>query len=340
MPRVNANRFNCCQPAALPLAVLAFAYTAFVAPRARAQTIPDAWIEQALEAGDQLFDAFAPEDVKEEYRMPTREEWDAFWWSVESALTSGTPEELARLDPYAEQALNWLDAIPALQPTADWLRQRTDYFAAAAAAPELSPRAPPPPRTRDWPRPPRASHPSPPSTHAMPPSTRSVEFWKQRVRSRSAPAPAAETVDIPRLKAIFQDEGVPPELVWIAEAESGLNPRARSPVGALGLFQFMPATATQYGLSLDPVDERLDGERSARAAARYLRYLHGLFGDWPLALAAYNAGEGRVRRAMRRAGGDSFEGIAGALPSETQMYVPKVLATIAVREGREFDASG
>jgi membrane-bound lytic murein transglycosylase D len=84
----------------------------------------------------------------------------------------------------------------------------------------------------------------------------------------------------------------------------------------------------------------LDGERSARAAARYLGALHGQFGDWPLALAAYNAGEGRVRRAMRRSGGNSFGSIAGALPSETQMYVPKVLATIAVREGRDFDASG
>jgi membrane-bound lytic murein transglycosylase D len=80
-------------------------------------------------------------------------------------------------------------------------------------------------------------------------------------------------------------------------------------------------------------DERTDADKSARAAARYLRELHGKFGDWPLAFAAYNAGEGRVRRLLTQRRAETFAGIASALPSETRMYVPKVCATIAVRAG-------
>jgi hypothetical protein len=85
-------------------------------------------------------------------------------------------------------------------------------------------------------------------------------------------------------------------------------------------------------------DERTDPEKSARAAAQYLRYLHGRFGDWPLTLAAYNAGEGRVGRTLKRANARTFAEIADALPAETRMYVPKVLATIEVRAGVPPDA--
>ncbi|HTO02088.1 MAG TPA: lytic transglycosylase domain-containing protein, partial [Opitutus sp.] len=108
---------------------------------------------------------------------------------------------------------------------------------------------------------------------------------------------------------------------------------ARSPVGAKGLFQFMPATAKSLGLSTFLPDERTDVAKSAQAAARYLRMLYGKFGDWPLTLAAYNAGEGRVRRLLATKNAATFAEIAGSLPSETRMYVPKVCATIAVRAG-------
>ena len=137
---------------------------------------------------------------------------------------------------------------------------------------------------------------------------------------------------LPRLREIFVQEGVPGEWVWIAEVESGLNPRAVSRAGAAGLFQLMPATARRFGLSTGLRDERLAPAKSAAAAARYLRLLRAEFGCWPLALAAYNAGEGRVRRTLAACGADSFEAIAAHLPGETRAYVPKVMATVSLRE--------
>jgi membrane-bound lytic murein transglycosylase D len=145
--------------------------------------------------------------------------------------------------------------------------------------------------------------------------------------------PARANALMPRLRAAFADEGVPPELAWLAEAESSLNPAARSPAGAKGLFQLMPETAHSLGLGTFLPDERTDPDRSARAAARYLRTLHGKFGSWPLALAAYNAGEGRVRRALTARGATDFNGVASSLPAETRMYVPKVCALVAIRAG-------
>lgn len=95
----------------------------------------------------------------------------------------------------------------------------------------------------------------------------------------------------------------------------------------------MPDTAKGLGLSTFLPDERTDPEKSARAAARYLKMLHGKFGDWPLAFAAYNAGEGRVARELAARRAKTFAGIAGSLPAETRMYVPKVCALVATRTG-------
>ena len=133
--------------------------------------------------------------------------------------------------------------------------------------------------------------------------------------------------------SLEQIERVPTELIWIAEVESSFDARARSPVGAAGLFQLMPATAKRYGLRGWPRDQRYQPEPSARAAAKYLKQLHGQFGDWPLAVAAYNAGEGTVQRLLDRYNTRSFDGIATHLPAETQMYVPKVEATLLRRGG-------
>jgi membrane-bound lytic murein transglycosylase D len=139
-------------------------------------------------------------------------------------------------------------------------------------------------------------------------------YWDRVVVGRHPPAQAEKLV--PRLKEIFVAEGLPPEWVWIAEVESSMNPKARSPAGARGLFQFMPATAQRFGMSVSWPDERADPEKSARAAAKYLRFLHGEFGSWPLALAAYNAGEGRVCRTLKAAdGASSFSAIARKLPA-------------------------
>jgi soluble lytic murein transglycosylase-like protein len=132
-------------------------------------------------------------------------------------------------------------------------------------------------------------------------------------------------------RRILAEEGVPVELLGVARVESNFNPFAVSPKGAAGLWQFMPATARRYGLRVDTFqDDRFDVNKSTRAAGRYLRDLYAQFGNWPLALAAYNAGEDAVQRAIDRTSTPNFDAIArsGLLPAETRAYVPAVLKTI------------
>ncbi|MGD9611358.1 MAG: lytic transglycosylase domain-containing protein [Kiritimatiellia bacterium] len=163
----------------------------------------------------------------------------------------------------------------------------------------------------------------------------SKQVWLRKLASR--PAPARSAALLPDLKRAFQAEGVPAALVWQAEAESTFNPAARSPAGAVGLYQFMPATAQQFGLRLTPQDERLDALKNARAAAKYLKLLHGRFGNWPLAFAAYNCGQGRVAGALRKTGGRTFADIHDKLPAETRMYVPKIAALVQLRESADIE---
>ena len=135
----------------------------------------------------------------------------------------------------------------------------------------------------------------------------------------------------PTLSRILESEGVPPEIVSVVIVESGGRTTALSPKGALGLWQLMPDTARRYGLVVTPSrDERLDVDQSTRAAAHYLRDLYQQFGSWPLALAAYNAGELRVRRAVERAGTQDFIQLSSLrlLPQETRNYVPAVLSAM------------
>ena len=161
-------------------------------------------------------------------------------------------------------------------------------------------------------------------------------LWRRDQARRCEPVRAREF--IPQLKAVFADEGLPPQLAWIAEVESSFDPDAESPAGARGLFQFMPDTAEQCGLNVRATDERTIPGKCARAAARYLAQLHRRFGNWALALAAYNAGEGRVGRLLRKHRARTFDEIAVYLPAETQVYVPKVMATLAVRENIQLSA--
>lgn len=136
----------------------------------------------------------------------------------------------------------------------------------------------------------------------------------------------------PTIEPILREEGVPAEFSAVVLVESGGLPKALSPKGARGVWQFMPDTARRYGLLVSgATDERLDIIKSTRAAARYLHDLHGQFGDWQLALAAYNAGEQAVDRALARVtGARSFPTIATLLPKETRTYVPAVLQAISV----------
>jgi peptidoglycan lytic transglycosylase D len=165
-----------------------------------------------------------------------------------------------------------------------------------------------------------------------PPLKLQRQVWVRELAQRPWP-PLAQTY-VPGLKQVFVSENMPPELVWVAEVESSFDPRARSPAGAAGMFQLMPQTARAGQLSLWPWDERLQPEKSARAAAIYLRQLHHHYGDWQLALAAYNIGEARIDKLLKQHKAHNFDAIARWLPAETQMYVPKVEATIHKREGR------
>jgi len=136
------------------------------------------------------------------------------------------------------------------------------------------------------------------------------------------------------LEPILREEGIPAELAAVVLVESGGLPTALSPKGARGLWQFMPDSGRRYGLVVsETVDERLDPSKSTHAAARYLRDLYNQFGSWSLVLAAYNSGEDTVQRAIVRASSRDFAAIAhsGALPAETQKYVPAVLNAMGVR---------
>lgn len=138
---------------------------------------------------------------------------------------------------------------------------------------------------------------------------------------------------LPMIEEIFAEEGVPDELKYLAMIESGLNPRARSWARAAGMWQFIAATGRHYGLSVDNwVDERMDPEKSTRAAARHLKDLYKMFGDWHLALAGYNYSPGKLRRHLRRVERSinrkaTFWDVYRYIPRETRNYVPMFIAT-------------
>jgi len=140
---------------------------------------------------------------------------------------------------------------------------------------------------------------------------------------------------VPRFQQTMAAEGLPTELAYLPLVESHFENTARSRAGAVGLWQFMPATAQRYGLRVDRcIDERRDPQLSTRAAARYLGDLYDRFDDWHLALAAYNAGEGTVSRALRESDVDDYWAMVarGLLPAETCSFVPKFLAAVTVAE--------
>jgi membrane-bound lytic murein transglycosylase D len=131
------------------------------------------------------------------------------------------------------------------------------------------------------------------------------------------------------INRIFKEEGVPQDLIYLAEAESGFHPVALSHAGARGMWQFMASRASGYGLQRNWwVDDRQDPEKATRAAARHLKDLYNQFGDWYLAMAAYNSGPGTVQHAVQRTGYADFWELyrRNVLPGETRNYVPIILA--------------
>ena len=135
------------------------------------------------------------------------------------------------------------------------------------------------------------------------------------------------------IERTLTEAGLPKGLAYLPVIESGYSMTMTSRAGARGMWQFMSDTAREYGLRVDWwVDERADPERSTRAAATYLRDLYRQFNDWPLALAAYNAGPGRIRRAMESTGATTFWELLdeAAVPKETRGYVPTFFATLTI----------
>ena len=155
--------------------------------------------------------------------------------------------------------------------------------------------------------------------------------WFSAALSRGLP-------HLPRIREILAEAGIPQDLAYVPIVESAFNPSALSRAKARGLWQFIPSTGKQYGLKQDFfVDERANMEKATIAAAQYLKNLHAMFGDWNLALAGYNAGEGNVQRAIRRAQTNDFWALAKtrSFRAETKNYVPLIHAAIVIAKSPE-----
>jgi membrane-bound lytic murein transglycosylase D len=155
-----------------------------------------------------------------------------------------------------------------------------------------------------------------------------VDYFTVRDREYTKMVLRRSTYYFPIFEPILEKYGLPDELKYLAIVESGLNSTVRSWAAAVGLWQFIYYTGKTYGLHADwYVDERMDPVKSTEAAARYIKSLYSMFGDWELALAAYNCGPGNVRKAIRRSGYKrKFWDVYRYLPRETRGYVPQFVA--------------
>jgi len=135
------------------------------------------------------------------------------------------------------------------------------------------------------------------------------------------------SIYFPLIESKLRERGMPDDLKYLAVIESGLRPHAKSGVGAAGLWQFMKPTARMYGMKINrTIDERRDPEISTNAALDYLQYLYDKYGDWALAMGAYNCGPGNMNKAIRKANSKDFYKVSKYLPRETRKYVPKFIA--------------
>ncbi len=154
-----------------------------------------------------------------------------------------------------------------------------------------------------------------------------IDMYTKRKRSQSARMLGLAQLYFPVFEEALDRHGMPHELKYLAVVESALFPGAKSRAAAVGLWQFMIGTGKMYGLEVDSyVDERCDVYQSTEAACLYLKDLHRIFGNWELALAAYNCGPGNVNKAIRRSGGTDYWSVYNNLPRETRGYVPAFIA--------------
>jgi membrane-bound lytic murein transglycosylase D len=281
---------------------------AFVA-NAQQEVIPAEVLQQANEwlndnIDDAAFDALGVD----------KDRAQKFLSELQKRLRGTYVYDLGALRDTAKQLQPLLENFEETQPYAVWLKAHLDYFEVSEKLRKEATA-----KSTNTTRLPNAS----------PQLQRSV--WIKVIEDR--PATVITNKQLARLKQIFAEEHVPPQLIWIAEVESSFDARARSPAGAAGMFQLMPTTARNLDLSVGFFrDERLHPEKSARAAARYLRRLFDRFGEWRLALAAYNCGETRVAALLKKHKARTYDEIAAYLPVETQMYVPKLEATLRKHE--------
>jgi membrane-bound lytic murein transglycosylase D len=272
--------------------------------------------DQLAQSVEQWLQDNLDENVLEALSQIDQERVRAFFTELQRRFAGTSIDDLGSLKETADRLLPVLQQFEETQPYALWLQTHLDYLDTAE-------------QLRRQTKP--SAKPGTPVPLPSPSPLLQRTIWTKQLERR--PLPSLAQNYLPRLKKIFASERVPPELAWVAEVESSFNPEARSPAGAAGLFQLMPATARTLNLASWPRDERLEPEKSARAAAKYLRSLHGRYGDWRLTLAAYNAGGTRVDHLLKQSQAHTFDAISGRLPAETQMYVPKIEATLRKREG-------
>jgi membrane-bound lytic murein transglycosylase D len=282
-------------------------------------------LDNLLDMGQQLLEENVDETVLAQFGQVDGQKVRDLLKQLQEEFDQDYVFDLAALKDTANLGLTLLASSPDTEPYAEWLRPRLDYFDAALELDQLI-------------LPPQPTPAQPQPRKPAPTSKQGSKVWAKTVKARPRPAAAAQYET--SLKAIFARHGVPKELFWVAEVESGFNPKAQSPAGAVGMYQLMPATAKSLGLSTWPLDERKNAQKSADAAARHLRDLHKQFNNWPLAIAAYNAGAGRVKSKLDGKKLKTFDDIAPKLPSETQLYVPKLNAILQLREGKSLDQLG
>jgi membrane-bound lytic murein transglycosylase D len=156
-----------------------------------------------------------------------------------------------------------------------------------------------------------------------------LSLFTERIRERFSEWLGRSGRYLKLMQEILEEEGIPGEMAFLPLIESGFNPRAYSRQKAAGYWQFIPSTGKRYGLAINWwVDERRDPVKSTRAAAAYLKDLHGMFDSWSLAMAAYNAGEAKIMKALRRTRSSDYWGLLTTqyIKRETKNYVPRFIA--------------